>query len=371
MRTERLALGGGMPGTRREIFVLRFGNPGARPLAYLQAALHADEPPGLLVMYHLRRLLEDLEARGEMLGEVIVVPAANPIGLDQRLLGSAVGRFALDSGQNFNRGFPALGEALLARLGGQLRGDPEANRERIRRAMLEELAARQAVSEAEALKLQLMRLACPADIALDLHCDHEAVLHLYTHVMLELEAEPLARLLGAQVVLLAELSGDDPFDEALSRPWFELKRHHGSETIAGGCFSATVELRGEAEVDHDLALRDAQALCDFLRWRRVLAGTAPRLPEPLCRGTPLAGSEPIVAPVGGVVAYHRAPGAQVSAGDAIADVVDPLSGDLHTVRAGVSGILYARSARRLARPGDRLAKIAGTAAFRTGPLLSP
>ena len=43
------------PGTRREIEVLRFGTPGARPKAYLQAGLHADELPGMLVLQRAGR----------------------------------------------------------------------------------------------------------------------------------------------------------------------------------------------------------------------------------------------------------------------------------------------------------------------------
>ncbi|MDH3689406.1 MAG: succinylglutamate desuccinylase/aspartoacylase family protein [Gammaproteobacteria bacterium] len=41
------------PGSRRTLKVMRFGSPGARPKAYLQAGVHADEIPGLLVLHHL------------------------------------------------------------------------------------------------------------------------------------------------------------------------------------------------------------------------------------------------------------------------------------------------------------------------------
>ena len=57
---------------------------------------------------------------------------------------------------------------------------------------------------------------------LDLHCDSEAVVHLYTHTRSEEEFAPLSALIGAQAYLLADESGDEPFDEACSRPWAEL-----------------------------------------------------------------------------------------------------------------------------------------------------
>ena len=46
MRRQTIVLPGVAPGVRREIHLLGFGRPGARPKAYLQAGLHADELPG-------------------------------------------------------------------------------------------------------------------------------------------------------------------------------------------------------------------------------------------------------------------------------------------------------------------------------------
>mgnify|MGYP002080153997 CR=1 FL=1 len=75
------------PGTTRELLSLHFGPAASGRKAYLQAALHADEPPGLLVAWHLRQMLAEAEAAGRLTGEIVLVPMANPIGHAQRLLG--------------------------------------------------------------------------------------------------------------------------------------------------------------------------------------------------------------------------------------------------------------------------------------------
>jgi len=75
------------PGTERSLLVHRFGASGARPKAYLQAGIHADEIPGLLVLQHLLGQLMAADAAGDIPGEIIVVPFANPIGLGQRFRG--------------------------------------------------------------------------------------------------------------------------------------------------------------------------------------------------------------------------------------------------------------------------------------------
>ena len=72
------------------------------------------------------------------------------------------------------------------------------------------------------MKKTLLGLGQEADLVLDLHCDSEAVVHLYTHTRSAEEFAPLSALIGAHAYLLADVSGDEPFDEACSRPWAEL-----------------------------------------------------------------------------------------------------------------------------------------------------
>jgi predicted deacylase len=371
MITDSYAIPAGSPGTSHVLTVHRFGRQGARPCVYIQAALHADEIPGMICAQALRRALLDIEAAGDLEGEIVLVPVANPLGLGQQVLGQPVGRFSLTDGRNFNRDFPALGEGLAARIGDRLGGDASENAALVRRALAEELEARTAVTQAEHLKTTLLGLAIPADLVLDLHCDAEAAMHLYTHTGSAETFAPLAALLGAQAVLLADVSGGDPFDEAVSRPWAELARAFPDRPVPFGCQSVTVELRGQRDVDHAMAESDAAAIIGFLRHAGVIAGATPALPEPLCRPTPLEASEPLVAPTSGILVYRREVGEAVSAGDVLAEIIDPLTGEATPIATQSGGVFYARSSLRFAMPGKRLGKVAGTTATRSGRLLSP
>ena len=109
----RVPLPAAAPGSPRHLTVVRYGGVDARPKAYLQAALHADEIPGLLVLHHLRMLLDSAAARGEVLGQVVINPYANPIGLAQNVNGKLVGRFSLGGAGNFNRCAAEPQESLL------------------------------------------------------------------------------------------------------------------------------------------------------------------------------------------------------------------------------------------------------------------
>ena len=378
MQTETIALLPAAPGHQQHLQVLRFGHPGQGPKAYIQAALHADEVPALLVAQHLRQQLLALEAADALLGEVVLVPFANPLGLAQQVLGQNQGRFDLRDGINFNRGFAELADAAAQLVQNSLGADAAANTRSIRQALQQ--ALQQQVNEAlhptpaQHLKHQLLRLAVDADVVLDLHCDHEACPHLYAATAQATQGALLGTLLGARAVLLADESGDTPFDEACARPWQLLQAQFKNHPVPLVCFAATVELRGEADTHHATAAQDARALLEFLRQAGVLggpplAGFAPA-PEPLCQPTLLAASEPITAPRTGVVVFHLEPGDWVAAGAAVADIVCVESGQHTAVCSQSAGVLYARVHSRWATTGQRLAKVAGSSLQRTGKLLS-
>lgn len=370
MKIDTLTLATATPGLQHQLRVHRYGEPGRGPKAAIQAALHADEVPALLVAQALHRQLAALDAAGQVLGEVVLVPYANPIGLAQRLLGQHQGRFDLRDGINFNRLVPDLSDTVAAAVAGRLGSDAAANVALVREELRRAAAALSAPHPVDDLKLQLLRLAIDADVVLDLHCDSQATLHLYGLTPQAGLCAELGALLGARAILLATESGDSPFDEACSRPWFVAQQAHPGVRLPLACFSTTVELRGEADTHHALAERDAAALLEFLRRRGVLAGTPAPLPAVLCEPTPLAASEPVTAPGCGVVVFHKEPGDAVQAGEVVADLVDVDSGAVHPIVAQSSGVLYARIATRWAQPGQRLAKIAGTTLARTGKLLS-
>ena len=371
MQTEYIELANGLPGNRQSLHILRFGQPGARPKIYIKSALHADEVPGILVAHQLAEKLAELERCGEVAGEIVLVPLANPVGLAQNIMGLQHGRFDLRDGGNFNRGFAELATRVAERLHVVLTQDSQKNTHHVRSALIEAIGHLKTNSPAQDLKKQLLALAADADIVLDLHCDTDAVMHVYGLTPQAPMVQALGAALGARAVLLATESGDTPFDEACTRPWLQLQKLLPEFPIELACFGATVELRGETDTDHNLARQDAAALINFLAHQGAVTCKATPLPEPLCAATPLSGSEPIHAPCSGVVVFRQKPGDRVIAGTVIADMVDAVTGAVTPVLCKSAGVVYARGTARWANAGKRLAKIAGTSLARTGKLLSP
>ncbi|MBN3818093.1 ABC transporter permease subunit [Paraburkholderia sp. Se-20369] len=265
-------------GTERQITSFHYGPRGGQKI-YIQSSLHADELPGMLVATLLRRKIAALESAGKLRGEIVIVPVPNPIGLAQHVFGDHLGRFELGSMQNFNRNFYDLAALVLPRVESRLTGDAQRNVAVVRAAMREALDEQAPRTELESQRLALQKLSHDADIVLDLHCDNDAVMHLYTNPDLWNDVEPLARYLDSQASLLALNSVGNPFDEIHSFCWSDLRARFGDRfPIPNGAISVTVELRSERDVSYDFAEKDAQAIVEYLTGRGVIDGTPAPLP---------------------------------------------------------------------------------------------
>ena len=361
-----------LPGTARQIHSFHYGPENSGCKVYIQASLHADELPGMLVAWHLKQRLAELESAGLLQGEIVVVPVANPIGLEQVLMDIPLGRYELESGQNFNRWFVDLSLQVGDDVEARLNDDPQHNLELIRSSLRAALSAQVVDTQLQSQRLTLQRLACDADIVLDLHCDFEAVEHLYTTPEAWPQVEALSRYLGAQASLLATDSGGQSFDECFTLLWWQLQQRFGARfAVPMGSFSVTLELRGQGDVNHALASRDCQGLINYLTQHGVIAGDPAPQPELLYPATPLAGVEPVATPVGGLLVFCAQPGEFLEAGQQIAEIIDPISDRVTPIHTLNPGLLYARSLRRMATAGMVIAHVAGTEAYRSGYLLSP
>src|SRR5471032_25789 len=359
------------PGSHRQIDSEHYGPSGQGHKIYIQAALHADETPAMLVAAQLRRHLAALEKDNRLTSEVVLVAVANPAGLSQFIMGANSGRFELGSGRNYNRNFPVHYEEIASMVEGSLTQDASANRTLIRAAWAHCLAGWPVMDEFQSLQRILMTLAHDADVVIDLHCSREASMHVYTGVDVWEQVEPLSRYIGAEASLLATDSQAHSFDEALYLLWSHLKERFGDKfPIPNGSIAVTVEHRGQRDVSHELAEHDANAIIQYLTHLGVVEGQA--LPLPLLRSpaTPLAGSEQFYSPVAGVLVHRAAVGSRIEAGQALFDIVDPQTGETTTLDSHTNGVLYMRRDIRFVKPGDPLGRVSGAIPIRSGKLLS-
>ena len=354
------------PGTTRSIDWLRFGYAGVRPKVYIQAAIHANELPGAMALHHLMPMLAKADRTRRIKGEVIVVPTVNPIGQSQLVGDNHLGRYDLLSRDNFNRNWLDLTDVVAERIGSKMGRNAAANVDLIRKAALASLKAMKPVNELQAMRVEILKLSINADIVLDLHCDMDAVLHLFTAAPdIKGAAQDLAAELGAQATLYNE-----PFAQALTfsgvngAMWPRLAARFPDAAIPQACFSSTVELRSQHDVNHERGASDASNLYRYLVRRGVIAGRVRPLPRLKSAPTPISGMDVGYCPVRGFIVYRLAAGAKLKKGDVVCEIIDPADPRGPKARTPMlsrtDGVLFSRKRDGgLAWPGMVAFRIAG------------
>ncbi|MDB5524848.1 MAG: putative succinylglutamate desuccinylase/aspartoacylase [Rhizobium sp.] len=344
MQKTEIVIAGDTPGIEWRLPVLRFaGKDPSAPKTYIQAALHAGELPGVAALHFFIPVLEQAEGNGEILGDITIVPKANPIGAAQYLYGALQGRFEQGGRVNFNRDFPLA---------------PLSEREALTSQPHTRLATDQ-------LKRHLLSMAIAADVVLDLHCDDESVIYAYLHQDFWPAATDLAESFGLHSVFLSD-GTSSAFEDAVTHAWRNADLGHRKNWYDDR-ISLTMEFRGQRDVHADMAKTDAEGIMSFLRRRGVVAG-APSRNEPFSGAVAgLDYVQMVNAPVGGTVLFEKDVGEKVKSGERLAVIVnvpgDP-SRDV-VIASPVDGDIVTRVQHRFVRPTDNLMKIASRELSRT------
>jgi predicted deacylase len=336
MDISEIVIEGDSTGVAWRFPILRFGgsDPDA-PKVYIQAALHAGELPGTALLHFLCERLRQAEADGAILGDITVVPHANPIGAAQGLFGEMEGRFDLGSRTNFNRDFPLISL-------------------RDRSLLVEDLDRYRAPDR---LKRHLIHMALGADLVIDLHCDDESLQYAYIDEAFWPEASDLAAALGMDAVLLSD-GESSAFEEAVSFAW-KYETPGEKKPQLPGKLSVTVELRGTRDVYPEMAAEDAAGLWRFLAARGIVRDETVKLFSFTGPAVPLDNVEMIRAPQAGTVLFHRNIGERVSKGDLLATIIvaPGMPDGAIEVRAPQAGLIVTRVSDRLVRRRGDLMKI--------------
>lgn len=327
---------GDTEGVSYEFPVYRFkGSAADAPSAYLQAALHAGELPGVVAIHALMPKLRAAEAKGRIRGNITVVPWANPIGRAQYLYGEHEGRFHLGTRTNFNREFPKVARPDAALL------------------PAEEVLA----TIDQRLKARLLKLSLGHDIVLDLHCDDEGVSYFYVPAVLWPAMSDCAAACGAEAVILWNAPSDGEFEDASVHPYLKADPERLARQVV-----TTVELRGIADVENGYADADAAGLYRLLVARGVIEDEAAPPPAAFAGvAAPIDHVEMVKAPRAGALLYDVKPGDRVAAGQRIATVVFAPGEENGAVEvlAPQAGYILTRRSIRIVRANEDVAKLIG------------
>ena len=362
---QTLRLKGDTPGTTTELPFYRVGPADAPEKVYLQAALHADEQPGTMLLHHLLPMLRQADEQELLRARFTIIPMANPLGMANLVQRRHLGRNDINTGVNYNRQWPDLFSMVRSQLAGRLSDDERFNVNLIRKAVAQWIDAQQPRSAAEQLRLFLLKEAHDTEFVLDLHCDSDSLLHIFTSPELMPELRDLADWMGAAAVLTAADSGGGSFDEVLPLLYRKVAQTNPGKPVPMASATATLEYRGLADSFDHFGEQDALRLFGFLAGRGLIAADPGPRPEPTAIATPFEATDIVRAPSAGLLAYRVDLGQRVQKGQPVADLIALDGPEAFLARtpllAGTDGFVLSRSLRKYAARGENIAKIVGTA----------
>ena len=360
---QTLKLRGDTPGVTMELPFYRIGPPDAAEKVVLQAALHADEQPGTMVLHHLLPMLRQADEQELLRARFTIIPMANPLGMANLVGRRHLGRNDINTGVNYNRQWPDLFSMIRTQLAGRLNEDAGFNTTLVRKAVAQWIDAQQPRSAAEQLRLFLLREAHDAAFVLDLHCDSDALIHIFTSPELMPELQDLADWMGAAAVLTAADSGGGSFDEVLPLLYRKVAQTNPGKPVPMASATATLEYRGLSDSFDHFGEQDALRLFGFFAGRGLVAVDPGPKPDALAGATPLEATDIVRADRPGLLAYRVDLGQRVAKGQPIADLIALDGPEAFMARtailAGTDGFVLSRAQRKYVARGESIAKIVG------------
>ena len=367
---------GDTPGRSTELNYFRIGPQDAARKVYLQAALHADEQPGIMVLHHLLPLLQAADRAGELKARFVVFPMVNPLGMGDIEFGQHQGRYNRASGVNHNRDWPVLYDAVGEGLAAKLGSDSATNIQLVRAALRDWAESLPQLSAFDQWRQCVVTEACDADYVFDLHCDNDSLLHIFSIPQLAGNMQQLADWSGAAATMLAEDSGGGSFDEVWPAIWLRLAKECADKPLPLPVVSCTLEYRGQGDTFDEMNRQDALNLYGYFQEQGLIQGEPLATKGEARAGTDLRATEYLRAPRAGLLAYRVELGDWVEKGDAIADLI-ALDGegafvDRMPLLAGTAGQVISRKITKYVWAGANISKIVGSEIIesRVGGLLS-
>jgi uncharacterized protein len=312
-------------GDRLALQVYQFvgSKPGKK--AYLQANLHGAEIVGNAVISQLIEFLSSLEET-QLQGEIWLVPACNPMSINQRSHHFSTGRFNAYDGENWNRIFwdyERERDNIAEFAKSQLDRTPSQIQENYRRQIafhfdliLEKINSPSSVSLSHRYRYHLQSLCLDADYVIDIHSStNQGIDYLYCFPSQEKSARYFLLDRG---IIFDEYDGC-AFDEAFLKPWLALEKHLSilGKSMKFDLEAWTLELGSGMQMNPDSVFRGVRGIKNYLVYKGMLD-----LPNfPLCQTfshslklVPKSHLKKYYAPQGGTIQSRLPLGTFVEAG---------------------------------------------------------
>ncbi|REL25552.1 succinylglutamate desuccinylase [Thalassotalea euphylliae] len=307
-------------GAKLTVPVYRFHGQSDAPSVYIQANMHGAEVQGNAVIYQLLERLRELT----ILGDITLVPYANPVGCNHKNGEYTLGRFDPITGVNWNRMYHFNPDIIMPFVQAHSGATEQEIKAEFKQALLDDIDEQldhnmYGLTTGQRIAYQLQKMAHQADLVLDLHTGPISSKHLYCPEY----ARASASYFNIEHTLLIPNEFDGALDEATFCPWWSLAQAYAEQgrPLVLNKESFTVELGSQEQIDLDVALDDANSVLTYLQYKGVVAGEQ-FVPEVMTRyACFLKDYKAFYSPMGGMVDYLAEFGVPLAAGEPLARIL--------------------------------------------------
>ena len=301
------------------------------PQVYIQANVHGAEIQGNAVIYELLNFF----INHKFIGELIFVPCANPMGLNNKAGTFTQGRFNPVTGDNWNRNYTDLLTLPKEKINFDLssfakkfressldtiKKEFKAELEKAYTAYWDNICQEKGPNENNFLNITLQKLASTSDIVIDLHTGPKATRYLYAA---EFEKESAKNFLTPFFLVIPNKFAG-AMDEACFMPWLHLEaalKDLGRE-VSLGFESYTLELGSEETISSKEAKADAARIIHYLNTMGLNIENPPQIDQPEQNFCLLKNLKTYYSPYAGLVEYLKTPGSTFKKGEPLAKVLN-------------------------------------------------
>ncbi|WP_448551063.1 succinylglutamate desuccinylase/aspartoacylase family protein [Thalassotalea montiporae] len=312
-------------GAKLTVPVYRFAGQSDAPSVYIQANMHGAEVQGNAVIYQLLEQLRNLH----VLGDITLVPYANPVGCNHKNGEYTLGRFDPITGVNWNRMYHHNPDLVVPFVQDNFDASEQEIKAKFKQVLLDDIDQQldhnmYGLTTGQRIAYQLQKMAHQADLVLDLHTGPISSKHLYCPEY----ARASASYFNIEHTLLIPNEFDGALDEATFCPWWSLAQAYAAKgrPLVLNKESFTVELGSQEQIDLDVALDDANSVLTYLSYKGVIKGedngSEQLVPAQMTRyACYLKDYKAFYSPMGGMVDYLAEFGVPLPAGEPLARIL--------------------------------------------------
>ncbi len=329
-------------GDSLNIKVYRFYGKGTKTI-YIQSNIHGPELTGIMV---IKKLIKYFKSEEGNFKELILVPTANPIGLNSQFIGQQTGYVNHLTGKNWNRIYFDASKDIDLKEKTTL----SIYSKKLKSELEKKFKSAEEIEDKLGLTLQL--LSFDADILIDLHTSWGKAPH---YIYCYQDQKEKAKQFGIEnIFFLNEKAYEGVFDESVLFPFVKNKKKIKNFKLPKQVF--TVEFGADCSLDKENINTSFLEVLSYLSSEKLISQSSEKKKQTFTISLN-SGFNYYYAPHGGLLVWNIKPGEVFKKGQILCEIHSLQTETVTFVKAQTPGKLVIQFNSHAVHEGQKICKV--------------